>query len=118
MTWATTDCVYFRKPGAKPEETVSIVPVDEQGLELEVKGIAWHPSENRLACTAGNRLFVYDLDKLDEPLEVAAFGKDLTHFTAEPVWIDGEVYLTVFEDVKTSGAADSLPKFKKEKKKS
>ena len=87
-------------------------------LELEVKGIAWHPSENRLACTAGNRLFVYDLDKLDEPLEVAAFGKDLTHFTAEPVWIDGEVYLTVFEDVKTSGAADSLPKFKKEKKNS
>ena len=53
-----------------------------------------------LAFTAGNHLYTHDVTQPQDPATlVATFGKDTTHFTAEPVWVGKDVFLTVFEDV-------------------
>ncbi|RMG11451.1 MAG: hypothetical protein D6731_15640 [Planctomycetota bacterium] len=97
VCFASEDAIYYRKVGESGEMS-KIVPVLDD-IELEVKGVSWHPNERWLAFTAGNHLFVKDVDTEDEPRLIASFGSDTTHFAAEPVWTGDRVYLTVFEDL-------------------
>jgi hypothetical protein len=98
-TWATPDAIYIRKPGDPAEKTVEIVATHDE-LELEIKGVTWHRNERKIAFTAGNHLFVHELGQESaRPTRLATFGRDTTHFTAEPIWLGDEVYLTVFQDL-------------------
>jgi hypothetical protein len=96
-TWATNDAVYFRQPDATGA-AVKIEPKDERGLFLEVKGCAWNHGEDKLAITAGNKLFIYDVAK-KTLVAVSTFGKEGKSFAAEPVWRDDKVVLSVFNDI-------------------
>jgi hypothetical protein len=103
ICWASADAVYYRDPDGKPEETKKLTAVVDD-IEVEVKGVTWHESETKLAYTAGNVLFIHDLKEKDPEkatVQVATFGKDTTHFTAEPVWVGDKVYLTVFQDLES-----------------
>jgi hypothetical protein len=102
VTWATNDAVYFREPdGAKGSET-KIEPKDERGLILDVKGCAWDHTESKLAITAGNRVFYYDVAK-KALVPVGQYGKDGKSFVAEPSWREDKIVLTVFTDVAGTG---------------
>ncbi len=114
VCWATPDAIFYRKPFDPPASAVKLIALHDE-LELEIKGITWHGSETKLAFTAGNHLFVHEVGKPDEePVRLASFGKDVSHFTAEPIWVGDEVFLTVFEDLtrnkkkKARGSATSI----------
>jgi hypothetical protein len=99
VCWATVDAIFYRRPLDKPDKTVKLIAIHDD-LELEVKGMAWRGDGAKLAFTAGNHLFAHDVAQPKAPPTLlATFGKDTTHFTAEPIWVGNDVFLTVFEDM-------------------
>lgn len=103
MTWATPWGLWFRRPDDAPDKTVQVtIPAQPEGAALEIKGVTWKDDESKLAFTAGNKLFVYEVGS-KEAFQVAEFGKDNTTFAAEPRFVGDEVYLTAFEDANASG---------------
>jgi hypothetical protein len=98
VTWSGPDEVAYRRPEDPPEKTVYIETHDpETGEFLEIRGVSWHHSERWLAYTAGTKLFLHDVEKL-ENYEIMSFSEEEKDFVAEPEWVGDKIVLTVFED--------------------
>lgn len=111
MTWATPWGLWFRRPDDTADKTVQVeLPAQPEGVTLEIKGVTWSDDEHKLAFTAGNKLFIYELGS-KEAFQVAEFGKDTNTFAAEPRFVGDEVYLTAFEDANASGRIEKGVKF-------
>lgn len=103
MTWATPWGLWYRRPDDPAEKAVQVqIPPQAEGVQLEIKGVTWHDNEQKLAFTAGNKLFICELPA-NEVYEVASFGKDTHTFLAEPRFVGDEVFLSSFEDANASG---------------
>lgn len=111
MTWSTPWGLWFRRPDDPQDKTVEVrIPPQPEGVTLEMKGVTWHDDESKLAFTAGNKLFVYDLPS-KETYQVAEFGTETTTFAAEPRFVGDDVYLTAFEDANASSRIEKGIKF-------
>lgn len=98
-TWVSWEGVFFREAEGKPDSVQLIAIKDQQkGIPLPVKGCSWNEAETRIAITASNRLFVYEVDGAKK-LTVAHCGNDAKTFTAEPVWRGDDVIFSTFTDV-------------------
>lgn len=97
-TWVTGEGIYIREVDGKSDTVKKVVVKDsDKTPPLEVKGCAWNEAETKLAITASNRLFVYDVAK-DQKWTVARCGKEDRTFTAEPVWRGDDVTFSSFTD--------------------
>lgn len=104
ISWANKESVFIRptdesaSDGDEPVEPIVLSPTQDES-PLEVKGFTWHRNERMLAVAAGNQVLVYDVEKPEqEPMRVASFGREGSHFVAEPVWQGDKIVLTVFEN--------------------
>lgn len=99
VAWASQDAVWYREPNGK--DAVKVECKDDKGLPLQVRGCAWDATEQRLAITAGNRLYVHEPGKKQPPRLVKEFPNDVgdTGFAAEPSWRGDELVLTIFNGV-------------------
>lgn len=98
VTWASLNGVWFRRPAGKVDTTVHIAaPESDAGVPLDIKGVTWADDESKLAYTAGNRVYVYEVAPR-ESYKVAEVGTAETVFLAEPRFVGQQVYFSAFED--------------------
>lgn len=97
-TWASPDVVGFREFGGKPGSEVSVtVPGGK------ITGCFWDHADARIAITAGNKVYCYDVAK-KAVSQVCDLGADPKTFVADPVFLrNDEIVFTVFKDVKQGG---------------
>ncbi|MGE0709485.1 MAG: hypothetical protein AB7T09_16020 [Planctomycetota bacterium] len=123
ITWATPEKVYLRRvgdPAARAQEpALELELPGPDGAPARLKGVAWNDAETRLAITAENELWVYDLAPAARPKgarptpeeeRVAALTGKLPHryriaafpagFAADPHWDGERVLVSLFERVK------------------
>lgn len=113
VAWASQDAVWYREP--QGGAVVKVECRDEKGRALNVRGCAWDQGEQRLAITAGNRLYVHEAAKRGEAKRAPAlrlvkeFENDQgdSNFAAEPTWVGDELVLTVFNSI---GKKNAPPK--------
>lgn len=94
LSWATPDAVCLREVGATPAETVEVrLP---EGSRL-IRGFAWSADERRLAITAGNALFVFEL-ATRALRRAATIGSPIDTVLADPTWLGDEVLVAAYVD--------------------
>jgi len=81
-TWASNESIFFRRPEDAKEKTAFIEILDEDENVLPVKGVAWNEKEDKLAFTAANQVWVYDLDPPEKLLKKQAAAAKKAHEAA------------------------------------
>lgn len=118
VTWSSEKAIWFRPGEGAADGTVHLECKTEEGLPLPIKGVCWSDDERLLAVTAGNRVFLYDV-RGKKLREIARFGEDSSHFSAEPRFIGERVYLTVFQDLRhhaRGGGSFTIPEDTEERR--
>ncbi len=119
VTWASLRGLWWRAPDEPASAEMEIVEFDDEGQPLPIRGVSWNDEETKICYTAGNRVFIYDLELAAEIEEQRANGEfdevaeeDIpspkyevarvpTGFVAEPSWIDEDtVMVSSFEDTR------------------
>jgi len=109
VTWAKESNVWYRRPGDVGKKGTKvpapIIEVDGEKVAVQgkaIKGCVWNESSTRLAITAGNQVWIFDVNK-NETTIYHEFGTESAHFTADPRWKDNRLILTIYEDMEITG---------------
>lgn len=78
-TWSSNESIYFREPIRQPTEqgeeektkTAVIEIMTKDDNPRQIKGVTWNDDETKLAFTADNQIWVYDLDPKEALLKKA-----------------------------------------------
>ncbi|MCA8920523.1 MAG: hypothetical protein KDD82_01870 [Planctomycetes bacterium] len=84
-----------------PSQVTRIKQVDPQGTPLAITGVCMNKEETRVAYTAANRVFVYDLES-GKRAQIAHYplnDPEMIRFAADPRWVKDRVVVSVYEDV-------------------
>ena len=117
VMWIKEEGCWYRDPNDLGKPGIKIpnpVIEDEEGNKVvitdkPIKGAIWNDTEDRLAITAGNQIWIYStITKKTELYH--KFGKALSHFVGEPRWRGNKLIVTVFEDTSLTGREAPRPK--------
>lgn len=62
VTWSSNEAIFFRRPEESEDKTAVIEIFDEDDNPRQLKGVTWSHDSKKLAFTADNQVWVYDLD--------------------------------------------------------
>ena len=82
VTWASNEAIFFRRPEDPPEKTAVIEILDGDENPRRIKGVTWDDKENKLAFTADNQVWVYDLDPPEKLMAKAKKKAEAAHKAA------------------------------------
>ncbi len=106
VSWASNQTLGIREPDAAADKTIKVNVSDfKAGTNIQIKSFGWDHTDSRVAITAGNRLYVFNVEKKTWQF-LAKAGDEQKTFLFEPHWVGDDVIYSTFTNV---GASKKRP---------